>query len=259
MGSGHHLSLSLSREMWNQILAAALPFSVVEGEIELARTARNAVRQLPVQERVVGLLEDKRTPQPLVRMSERARDLWRSRRGDVYERLAGLVTIEGTWRVDVDDFGTNLAYGQQKVAADAYLKGTAEGTITFLRENVVIPFRIEKRVGASLALGRIRYSRERDAVIGNIQDLAVHLGDNTVLQLLSRVVEYGVEQRIGGVEPVPVLKRDQVEQLVGGLGGAMRLAMGVDDLQLDITEDDMTLKVRFGFSSLPSDRQLETD
>jgi hypothetical protein len=45
-----------------------------------------------------------------------------------------------------------------------------------------------------------------------------------------------------------VLKREQVSELFGGVGGAMKMSMGVDDLQLDITDEDMILRVRFGFS-----------
>ena len=87
----------------------------------------------------------------------------------------------------------------------------------------------------------------------------MHLGDNTVLQLLSRVIEYGVQQQVETMEPVQVLGREQVEGLVGGMGGALRMQMGVDDLQLDINDEDMTLKVRFGFSPLPTDKRIEAD
>ena len=69
--------------------------------------------------------------------------------------------------------------GQQRVDADAWLKATASGHITFLADNVTVPFTIEKRVGASVGLNRIRYSSEQEAVIGNLQDLALHLGEKS--------------------------------------------------------------------------------
>lgn len=254
--TGPHLSLALSREMWNEILRAALPFPLAAGEFTLREAAKSAMAQLQVRERVVGLLEDKRAPEPLVKFSERARTLWRDNRGNVYKRLDELVRVEGTWSFQIDDLGTDLTYGVQRVSADAFVRGVAEGTITFLNEGITVPYRIEKRVGASVALGRIRYSREQDAIIGNVQDLAVHLGDNVVLQLLSRLVEYGVEQRLDAVDVVPVLKRNQVEGLVGPLGGSLKLNMGVDDLQLDISDEEMRLNVRFGFSRLPDTKQL---
>ncbi|MCB9680417.1 MAG: hypothetical protein H6733_03020 [Alphaproteobacteria bacterium] len=253
---GPHLSLSLSRELWNEMLRAALPFHLAGGDFSLKDAARSALLQLQVRERVTGLLEDQRTPQPLVKFSHRALEVWRDNRSQFFRRLDELVRVEGDWRFEIDDLGTELSYAPQRVAADAFVKAIAEGKITLLRENVTLPFRIEKRVGATVALGRIRFSRDKDAVIGNVQDLAVHLGDNVVLQLLSRLIEYGVEQRIDTVQPVPVLKREQVEGLVGGLGGAMHLNMGVDDLQLDIDDDQMTLHVRFGFTRMPDTQQI---
>lgn len=259
MGSGPHLSLSLSGEMWNELLRSALPFSVAQGELDLAQAARSALRQLQVRERVAGLIEDRGAPEPLVRFGRQIGAAWDKRRDAVFALLNDLVRVEGTWTVEVDDVGTDITYGPQRVAADAWVRGCAEGTITFLRDNVTVPFHIEKRLGASVAIGRVRYSRDREAVIGNLQDLAVHLGDNAVLQLLARVIEYGLQQRVEAMDPVQVIKREQVEGLVGGMGGALRMNMGVDDLQLDIDDDKMTLRVRFGFSRLPADRQLTTD
>jgi hypothetical protein len=256
MGSGPHLSLSLSGEMWNELLRSALPFSVAGGELNLAQAARSALRQLQVRERVAGLIEDRGAPEPLLKFGRQLGAVWDSRRDRVFGLLHDLVRVEGTWKVDIDDVGTDISYGPQKVGADAWVRGSAEGTITFLRDNVTIPFQVEKRVGASVALGRVRYSREKEAVIGNLQDLAVHLGDNAVLQLLARLIEYGLQQRVDTLDPVPMIKREQVEGLVGGMGGAMRMNMGVDDLQLDIDDEQMTLRVRFGFTRLPAEKQI---
>ncbi len=253
--AGHHLSLSVSRELWNEILRSALPFHIANGEFTLAGAARTALTQLQLKDRVAGLLEGPKSER-LERFTGKAREVWHARRGQVFQSLNDLIRVEGTWTFDVDDLGTDLKYGTQKVAADAFVRGVAEGQIHFLRENVTIPFRIEKRLGASVALGRIRYSKDKDAVIGNVQDLAVHLGDNVVLQLLGRLVEYGVSQRLDSIEPVSMLKREQVEGLFGPLGGPLRMQLGVDDLQLDIDGEDMTLKVRFGFSRLGDTPQL---
>lgn len=256
--AAHHLSLSVSRDMWNEILRSALPFHIANGEFTLAGAAQQAVKQLQLRDRVAGLLEGPRS-ETLARVTGKAREVWHARRGQVFQSLNDLIRVEGTWTFDVDDLGTDLKYGSQKVAADAFVRGVAEGHIHFLRENVTIPFRVEKRVGASIALGRIRYSKDKDAVIGNVQDLAVHLGDNVVLQLLGRLVEYGVTQRLDAIEPVPVLKREQVEGLFGPLGGPLRMQLGVDDLQLDIDGEDMTLRVRFGFARLGDAPQLSAE
>ena len=83
-----------------------------------------------------------------------------------------------------------------------------------------------------------------------------------VQQLLAKVAEKALEAQLGGVGPVPILRQDQVEEMVGGLGGAFRVAMGVEDLALVVSEDDLTLKVRFGFARAQADgrgtiKQLE--
>ena len=36
--------------------------------------------------------------------------------------------------------------------------------------------------------------------------------------------------------------------MVGPMGGPLKMKMGVEDLDLEVTEDDLTLKVRFGFT-----------
>jgi hypothetical protein len=208
------------------------------------------VRQLGVRERVAGLLEERRPPQALIRIKDRARAIWHARREGVYRRLNELVRIEGTWRVELDDLGTELKYGTQRVTADAYVKGIAEGRIVLLQENVEFPFTIERRLGASVTLKDIHYDPEQRAVIGSLGDLAVHIGEGAALQLTARLAEYLLEQQLPRVNPVPILRKDQVEDLVTPLGGPLKMKMGVEDLVLSIDEDDMALKVRFGFTQL---------
>lgn len=260
MRNGFHLSLSLSRELWSDLLKAALPVKINEGEFDLARNTRAVVRQLQVRERVAGLLEDRTPPAALVRAKDRAREVWHRRRAGVYRRLSEAIRLEGTYRLELDDLGSRFRYGRQRVGADAYLKGVAEGRLVLLRENIEVPFVLEKRVGVSVTLGDIRFDREHQAVIGSLQDLGVHLGDHAVLQLVARLGEYLLEQQLPRVNPVPILKREQVDEMVGGLGGPLRMKMGVDELDLEVTEDDLTLSVRFGFTQLQlEDRQDEAE
>lgn len=251
MGSnGYHLSLNLSRELWQELLSAALPIELQRGDLDLAGNARAVVRQLGVRERVSGLLEDRRSPAALVKVRDRARALWHRRREGVYRRVNELMRVEGSWRVELDDLGTELRYGDQRVTADAYVKGVAEGKLFLLRENVEIPFTIERRLGASVTLKDIHYDEEHRAVIGSLGDLAVHIGDHAALQLMGRLAEYLLEQQLPKVNPVPILKRGQVEDLVSPIGSPFKTQMSVEDLVLEIDEQDMALKVRFGFTNL---------
>jgi hypothetical protein len=248
MSDGYHFKLALSHELWNELLRAALPVSLADGEFDLARNTRDAIRRLGVRDRVAGLLEDRNPPKVLVRAKDRAVQVWRNRRDSAYRRLSQLIRVEGTWRVELSDMGTEFTYGQQKVGADAYVSGIAEGRVLLLRENIEFPFTIEKRLGASVAVGDIHYDTSREAVIGSLQDLGIHLGEGAILQLLSRLGEFALEQQLPKANPVPILKRAQVEDLVKPIGGPLKADLGVEDLRLDIDGDDMQLKVRFGFS-----------
>jgi len=61
------------------------------------------------------------------------------------------------------------------------------------------------------------------------------------LRLVSQLVEYGLEQQLPRVNPVPILKRDQVEDMVGPVGGPLKIKMGVEDLELVITNPSLLL------------------
>jgi hypothetical protein len=259
MRNGYHLSLSLSRELWNDLLGAALPVKIYGGDFDLADNTRALVKQLQVRERVAGLLEDRKPPAALVQVRDRARVVWHKRKPGIYRRLNDTIRVEGKYEVKLDDLGSQLSYGSQQVGADAYLKGTATGTLFLLKENVEIPFTIEKRLGVSVTLGDIHYDRGQQAVIGSLKDLGLHLGDHAVLQLLARLGEYLLEQQLPRVNPVPILKRTQVDEMVGGLGGPLKMKMGVADLDLEVTPTDLTLSVRFGFTQLQIEDREEAE
>jgi hypothetical protein len=254
-----HLTLSLSRELWTEMLNAALPVKLAGEAFDVARDARKLVRQLGVRERVAGLLEDRRPPAALVRAKDRAKAVWTARKPGLYRRLNDLVHVKGTWSVHLDHLGTDLRYSKQKVSADAYVVGVAEGTVHLLRENVEFPFRLEQRLGASVAIGDIRYDPGHHAVIGSVQDLGVFIGDNALSQLLARLAELVLEQQLPRVNPVPILPRERVQDLFGPMGGALKMQLGVEDLELLIDENDLKLSVRFGFTRAQlTDRGEET-
>ena len=246
--SAPHLSLSLSRELWNELLTAALPVKLAGGSVDLIQATRGAVRQLGVRQRVRGLLEDRRAPPMVKRVGHRARSFWRERKASVYQRVDNVVRVEATWKVELDDLGTELRYGRQRVDADAYARAVVEGTVFLLSENLEIPFTLERRVGASLALTHIRYDRGKQAVVASLADVGLYLGDNILLQLASRLGETVIEQQMPGANPVTLLKRERVSEMVGPMGGALKMKMDVEDIQLVVDEHDLRLNIRFGFT-----------
>jgi hypothetical protein len=158
--------------------------------------------------------------------------------------------VQGDWTVQIDRDGSEFKYAKQRFGVEAHVKAVASGKVYLLDENIELPFVIEKRIGAEAALADIRYDKDRAALVGTLQDVTVDLGEHFVLQLLSRGAEQLLQQQVGNVNPVPILPRQQVEEMVGPMGGPLKLKMGVEDVALDIDEDELTLKVKFGFTQL---------
>ena len=69
------------------------------------------------------------------------------------------------------------------------------------------------------------------------------------------MAEYGLEQQLPRVNPLPILRRAQVQDMVGPMGGPLKMQMGVEDLELEINDSELSLKVRFGFTR----KQLTTE
>lgn len=250
ISDGYHLKFTIGKALWNDLFAVGLPFKVGEGAFDLVQNVRAGVKRLEVREKVKGLLEDRQVPEVLVRGKNIARDVWGNRREQVYRMVEEVIKVQGDWRVEVDREGSDFHYSDQKFGVEAHVKAVATGKVYLLRENIEFPFVLEKRIGAEASLGDIHYDKEKRALIGELQDVQVDLGENFILQLLSRGAEHLLAQQVPKVNPVPILKKDQIEEMVSPAGGPLKLKMGVDDVALDITDDEITLKIKFGFQQL---------
>ncbi len=253
IAESYHLSLSIGKALWDDLAGAALPVTVKTGAFDLGRVVYSGVKQLQVKEKVVALLEDRQPPQVVTRARRRAGTLWASRRTQVYAAVDQILHVEGDWQVDIDRDGTSFHYAPQKLGVDAHVKAVATGRALLLGRNIELPFTIEKRVGASCYLGDIHFDGDSQAIVGEIADPSIDLGEHVVLRLLNELGTYLLRQQVGRFDRVPILKKGQVEDLVSPAGGPLRLKMGVEDVRLEINEDSATLKVRFGFTQ----KQLE--
>lgn len=250
IADGYHLKFTIGKALWNDLFRVGLPFKVADGQFDLVQNVRAGIKRLEVKEKVKGLLEDREVPQVLVRGKDIARNVWGARREQVYRVVNELVKVEGDWKVQVDRDGSDFKYSQQRFGVEAHVKAIATGKVYLLRQNVEFPFVLEKRIGAEAALAEIRYDSERRALVGQLQDVTVDLGDHFILQLLNRGAEYLLAQQTPKVNPVQILKKEQIEEMVSPAGGPLKLKMGVEDVALDIDEEELTLKVRFGFTQL---------
>ncbi len=258
-GDGFHLKFTIGKALWTELFSVGLPFRVGEGPFDLVQNLRDGVRQLGVKEKVRGLLEDRQMPAVVQRGEQAARNLWHNRREQVYKLLNDLIRVQGDWRVEVDKEGSDFHYARQRFGIEAHVKAVATGKLFLLRENIEIPFELEKRIGAQAALVDIRYDKEKRALMGDVGDLMIDLGDNIILELLSRGIEKLAAQQVTKVSPVTILKREQVEELIGPAGGPLKLRLSVEDVELEVDEDELTLKVRFGFSQLQIEGPAQED
>ncbi len=243
----YHLSLSIGKTLWDDLVGAALPLKVKDGTFDLGKVVLSGVRQIGVRDRVRGLLEDREPPATLVRAKDKAAQIWEDHKEDVFEVLSEMLRVEGDWKVEIDDQGTQFHYAPQKIGIDAHIKATINGTAFLVRDSVEIPFTIEKRVGATAHMGNIRYDKNKRAVVGDVQDPFIDLGDNVVLQALSQAGAQMLAQRASQFAGTPLIKKDQLEEMVAPAGGPLKLKMGIDDVRIEVNENELQLKVRFAF------------
>jgi hypothetical protein len=248
-----HLSLSIGKSLWDDLMGSALPFRIQEGHFDVGRMVYKGIKQLQLKEtvksQVTALLEDRQPPQQLVQVKDRAKDLWRSRRGQIFKLVDEVLHVEGDWSLDLDEEGTAFQYASQEIGVDAHVKAVAAGRIHLLGRNVEIPFTLEKRVGARCSLGDIHFDKTDKAIIGKIQNPALDFGEHVVFRLLNELSAYVLANQASQRFPsVPILKKEQVEEMVSPAGGPLRIKMGVEDVALEVTEENLTLKVRFGFT-----------
>ena len=243
----YHLSLSIGKTLWDDLVGAALPLKVKDGTFDLGKVVLSGVRQIGVRDRVRGLLEDREPPATLVRAKDKASQIWAEHKEDVFDVLSEMLRVEGDWKVEIDGKGTQFHYAPQKIGIDAHIKATINGTAFLVRDSVEIPFTIEKRVGATAHMGNIRYDKEKRAVVGDVQDPFIDLGDNVVLQALSQAGAQMLSQRAGQFAGTPLIKKDQLEEMVAPAGGPLKLKMGIDDVRIEVNENELQLKVRFAF------------
>lgn len=247
---GYHLKFTIGKALWRDLFSVGLPYKVADGGFDLIENVRAGIKQLEVREKVKGLLADRQVPEVLHKGRVIAGNVWQNRREQVYQIVNELVRVNGDWKVEVDREGSDFKYSQQRFGVEAHVKVVASGKVYLLRENIEFPFVLEKRIGAEASLGDIHYDAERRALVGTLEGVTVDFGEHIILQLLNRGAEYLIAQQTPKVNPVSILKKDQIEEMVSPAGGPLKIKMGVEDVALDISEEEVTLKVRFGFSQL---------
>lgn len=248
MSADFHLSLSIGKALWDDLVRAALPLQVANGALELNQLLRQGAQQLQVRKRVTALLEDKAPSDGVTKARKRIGKYWDRIRPQLSTVFTELVELNGDWRVEIDDKGTEFHYAPQKIGLDAHVKVVLEGKALFLKQNLELPFTLEKRIGAACHLGDIRFDKTQNAIVGSVQNPAIDLGDHALLQIANELVAKLLEQQVARFSSVPILPKAQLEEMVSPAGGPLKMSMGIDDVRIEVNSDAMTLKVTFGFS-----------
>ena len=245
--SDYHLSLSIGKALWNDLVGGALPLQVSEGAFDLGKAIYKGVKQLQVRQKVSNLIEENGGSPAVIKAKSRVSELWSQNKKQVYKVIDELVHVEGNWNVQIDRKGTDFHYGHQKIGVDAHVKAVVSGNLILLKNNLAIPFEIEKRLGASCHLGNIRFDKDSNAVMGTVQEPAIHLGESTILQLVSEAANKLLEQQVERFDKLPLIKKDQLDEMLTPAGGSLKLQMSIEDVRIEVSEQDLSLKVRFGF------------
>jgi hypothetical protein len=246
--SEYHLSLSIGKALWDDLVLAALPVQVADGAFDLGRSIYQGVKQLQVRQKVSALIEDKAGKPQIIEAKKKASALWHKNKGQIYHFLQDMLRVEGDWKVILDDKGTNFHYSHQEIGVDAHVKAVLEGKAFLLKDNLELPFAIEKRIGASCKLGDIRYDKDNRSVVGSVQSPMIDLGEHVILQVLNEGIGKLLEQQTARFNNIPIIKKDQLEEMVMPAGGPLKLSIGIDDVRIEVTDKDLQLKIRFGFS-----------
>ena len=209
---------SSSTKSYGMTWWSALPVKIKEGTFDLGRNVYQGVKQLQVREKVAALLEDREAPAALTKARSAAADLWSSRREQVYKLIDELVHVEGEWSFEVDRDGTEFQYAPQKLGVDAHVKATAHGKAFLLKNNVEIPFTIEKRLGATAAIGELVDKDTR--TITEVMDPAIDFGDSVVANPFGR--GHCPAIRWPNVGRVPILKKDQLDEMLAPAGSPLK-------------------------------------
>ncbi len=246
--SDFHMALSINKALWDDLVGVALPFQVADGAFDLGRNVYQGVKQLGVRQKVSGLIEDKAPSERIQRARKRLGDMWRKHKPQVYRTLDEVLHVEGDWKVVIDQDGTDFHYGEQKIGVDAHVKASATGTLYLLKKNLEIPFVFEKRLGASCHLGDIRFDPNSNAVVGSVQEPQVDLGENVLLKLANEIAGQLLAQQTERFNVVPLIPKDQLNEMVLPAGGALKMNMTVEDVRIEVDNHELQLKVKFGFS-----------
>lgn len=251
---GYHFAISISQNLWSDLLGEALPIQVGQGDFDLVDQGRKLLAAAESQ--VKGLLtgvEEKldEAPvlgNPMVRNARgRIASLARKGRDVASRRFQDAVSIRGKWRAKVARDGSHFSYHDGGVTLDARAVFEADGRVLLFGDQFEIPFRVQRAVDGTASLDDVRFDRDRKQLEGRLGKVSLSLGASLPMRLLKLAADRVIEQQVEKVNPIPLIPAQTLEGMLLPGQGPLKLQAGIDDLHVGIGAQDLTLSVRFAF------------
>ena len=99
-----------------------------------------------------------------------------------------------------------------------------------------------------MSLGRYSFRSSTNAVVGSVQDPQIDLGENVMLKLANEIAGQLLAQQTNRFNTMPLIPKDQLNKMVLPAGGALKMNMTVEDVRIEVNNQDLQLKVKFGFA-----------
>ncbi len=248
---GFHLSFSISRSLWADLLGEALPIQVGSGDFDVVTQARGLLTGVESQISQMKLLESPKVPPVAAAAGVRALSALKKARDVVSRKVDDWVKLSGTWKVNVSRDGSAFVYGNNGVTLNARVVATAEGKAVLLNNQFELPFTLEKAVDGTVTLGEVHFDRNSKSLQGRVKNLGVDLGEHLVFRTLKPYIDRLLEEKVASkVNPLTMLKGEQLENLITPGQGPLKLAAGISDLLVTVDDDRLTLSVKFAFKGV---------
>ncbi len=252
--SGYHLSLSISQDLWTDLLGEALPFQVGQGDWDMIEGGRKLLEVAETQ--VKGLLapvEVTLDSAPVIGGSagrsvrSGLRGALRAGRNFASRRVKNNLKVMGKWRARVSREGSQFTYGEEAVTLDARAVFEVEGKALLFGEQFEVPFTLSRHLDASASLAEVHFDRGRKQLEGNLESVSLSLGESLPLRLLKVLGERLIATQVDKLNPLPLIPGSTLQNMVTPGDGPLKLSAGIDDIYVGISGQDLTLSIRFEF------------
>ena len=252
--SGYHLSLTINRDLWSDLLGQALPIQVGEGDWDMIESGRMLLDAAETQVRgLLAPIEEKLDDAPVTGSSMGkgvrggVRGLLKRGRGFATRRVKKNVQVMGKWRARVSKDGSAFSYHDGGVTLDARAVFEVEGRALLFGEQFEIPFTLSRNLDATASLEDVVFDKKRMQLEGNLDSVSLSLGESLPLRVLKVIAERLLAKQVDRLNPLPLIPGSTLQNMVSPGEGPLKFSAAIEDLHVGITGENLTLSVRFDF------------